>query len=199
MTQVMPKYVQKWIHNVTIRRSSSNEHVLEEIEKTYGDITLCSKNNLAHLLYPEIFEIKHPSRFYNARAEEILKSWRDCSAYFHRLPKRTQRKIIASREFERLFQSQILPTLLREVQTKEFQKKLKLADKELTTLQQLYRHFLEIGLKGYVNLMPVEFKNIINKKLDEVFELMQMVTMYSKRIAPKKAKLKDFRISKRYQ
>ena len=109
---------------------------------------------------------------------QILKSWRDYSAYFHRLPKRTQRKIIASREFERLFQSQILPSLLREVQTKEFQKKLKLADKELTTLQQLYRHFLEIGLTGYVNLMPVEFRNIIDKKLDEVFELMSMITQY---------------------
>lgn len=180
---------------MTIRPSSSNEHVLEELEKTYGDITLCTKSNLAHLLYPDFFPISHPSRFFNERAEEILKSWSDCSAYFHRLPKSIQWKIIASRQFERLFQRQILPTLLKEVQKKEFQKNLKKADKELATLQQLYRHFLEIGLTGYVNLMPVEFQNIINKKLDEVFELMQMITKYTYKIAPNKAKLKDFPFS----
>ena len=178
-----------------IKRSSSNEHVFEEIEKTYSDVTLCSVTNLIHLKYPKRYPPTHPSRFYNERAEEILKSWRDCSAYFHYLPKQTQRKIIASREFERLFQTQILSTLQDEVQTKEFQKKLKHADKELATLQQLYRHFLEIGLTGYVNLMPTEFKNIINKKLDEVFELMQMITQYNKRIAPKKSKLTYFPFS----
>ena len=188
----MPKYVRNWIECMGIGHTSENEPVLEELEKTYGDIKLCTQSNLAKIIYPDFFKISNPTRFWNARAEEILKSWNDCSAYFHRLPPSIQRKIIASKQFERLFQSQILPSLLREVQTKEFQKKLKLADKELTTLQQLYRHFLEIGLTGYVNLMPVEFRHIIDKKLDEVFELMSMITQYNKRIAPSKSKLKDF-------
>ena len=64
-----------------IERSSSNEDVFEEIEKTYAGVTLCSPTkqtqnhltNLIHLKYPLIYPPTHPSRFYNERAEEILK------------------------------------------------------------------------------------------------------------------------------
>ena len=180
---------------MTKHQNAKQDKVSSEIEKTYSGFKLYSLEDLCTLRDPILFPRSEMSRFYREKCTTILQSWSDTSSIFHLLPKSYQKKLLASREFESLFRTQILQTLQNEVQTKEFQKKLKLADKELTTLQQLFRHFLEIGLTGYVNLMPVEFKNIINKKLDEVFELMQMITQYNKRIAPNKTKIKDLPFS----
>jgi hypothetical protein len=132
------------------------------------------------------------SRFYREKCNKILSTWSDISSIFHLLPKSYQKKLIASRQFESLFQTQILSTLQNEVQTKEFQKKLQETNKEYLVLQQLYSNFLTIGLQGITKLMPLEFHNIIQSKINEIFELIQMITQYTNRIAPRKAKLKNF-------
>ena len=182
---------------MTKHQNAKQDRVSSEIEKAYSGFKLYTLEDLCTLRDPILFPRSDMSRFYREKCTKILQSWSDIASIFHVLPKSYQKKLIASREFESLFRN-ILSRLEKEVQTKEFQKKLKETNKEFLVLQQLYSKFLTIGLNGITKLMPREFHNIINKKIDEVFELMQMITMYSNRIAPKKARLKDFPISKRY-
>ena len=177
------------------QQSAKAIKVSSDIKNAYLGFKLCSHEHLCTLRDPVLFPNTDMSRFYRERCTEILSTWSDISSIFHLLPKSYQKKLIASREFERLFQSQILSTLQNEVQDKEWKNKLDETNKEYLVLQQLYSNFLTIGLEGITKLMPLEFQNIIKKKLDEVFELMQMVTQYSNRIAPRKAKLKNFPFS----
>ena len=177
---------------MTKHHTARQDKVSSEIEKTYSGFKLYPLEDLCTFRDPILFKRSDMSRFYREKCDTILSTWSDISSIFHLLPKSYQKKLIASREFERLFQSQILSTLQNEVQDKEWKNKLDETNKEYLVLQQLYSNFLTIGLEGITKLMPLEFQNIIKKKLDEVFELMQMVTQYSNRIAPRKAKLKNF-------
>ena len=177
------------------QQSAKAINVSSEIKNAYLGFKLCSHEHLCTLRDPVLFPNTDMSRFYRERCTEILSTWSDISSIFHLLPKSYQKKLIASREFERLFQSQILSTLQNEVQDKEWKNKLDETNKEYLVLQQLYSNFLTIGLEGITKLMPLEFHNIIQGKIDEVFELIQMITMYSNRIAPRKAKLKNFPFS----
>ena len=149
---------------MTKHQNAKQEKVSSEIEKAYSGFKLYTHEDLCTLRDPILFPRSEMSRFYREKCTKILQSWSDISSIFHLFPKSYQKKLLASREFERLFQSQILQTLQNEVKTKEFQKKLKETDKEFLVLQQLYSKFLTIGLNGITKLMPFEFQNTIKEK-----------------------------------
>ena len=112
------------------QQSAKAIKVSSEIKNAYYGFKLCTHEQLCTLRDPILFENTDMSRFYRERCAEILSTWSDISSIFHLLPKSYQKKLIASKEFERLFQSQILSRLQNEVQTKEFQKKLKSMNKQ---------------------------------------------------------------------
>jgi len=179
------------------QRTARQEKVLDDLKKVFPVPILCNYEDLARLRHPEIWKISNESRFYNKLAENILHSWDDINNIFHLLPESTKKKIIASKEFDTLFTTQILSHLEQELKKKERQKKLKESEEDIFLLYKLYSTFLRIGLNGVVNLMPVEFGHILRTQIKPTFDLMNSITSYSERIAPKKANLAKFPFTKK--
>ena len=175
---------------IQIHTKKQNE-VLEELQKTLGDFELCSPENLARLRAPKIFPISNKNRFYNERAYEILKTWHDINAVFHYFPRTYQKKMIASREFENLFLTQILSPLERELRDLEQKGKKKKTlteeeEKNVLLLLKLYSKFFNIGLSGIEKLVPYEFQQILHDQIEPIKNLMRGIDSYTKRISSEK-------------
>jgi len=178
-------------------RSREQNKVLNELRNTHPDFVLCTPENHCRLIFPKIFPISNESRFYNERCQEILQTWKDIGDVFHRFPDIYQKKMIASRAFRSLFETQIFSTLDNEARKNLRKKKLTASEeKNMALLIKLYTDFFRIGLNGLIRLMPSEFTHLLSEQVKPIVDNMFAINDYTRRIAPEKAKLSLFPFTK---
>lgn len=169
-------------------RKSTDENVLEYVEKTYPNYVLCSSENLGRLIGKK--NISNKPRFYNERSEEILKFFHDMNTTIHYMPDVYLEKIFASKDFSTFFHSQVFPYLERKIN------KEKPDEKTIALMIKLCSSFLALGLNGILKIMPNEFTHILEPKTNELFSLMDSIQQYTERIAPNQARNTTFPFNK---
>lgn len=168
-----------------IGHESIHDAVLERLEKTYPDWSLCSYDDLGRM-YGD-FVITNTSRFWNERSIEVLSAFHEINGTLHRFPDSYLRKIILSPQFSSLFEAQVFAFLEKKIQHEKNPNA-----EDVVLMMKLCSIFLRIALNGMKQSMPSEFTHILEPKLEEVFTLMSAINQYTKRIAPSYAKSTDF-------
>ena len=166
-------------------RTSEYDAVLSDIQETYPNYKLCSHENLGRICRE--LEITNEPRFWNERSKEILQAIQDINVTFHRYPDFYKNRILASKELESLFDTQIFPHLVPKI------KDMKNADpKDVAMMVKICSNFLRIGLSGLLQSMPSDFTYLLEPKIQEVFSIMSAINSYTQRIAPRYAKSIQF-------
>jgi hypothetical protein len=166
-------------------RNSKYDSVLDEVEKTYPNYSLCSYENLGRITGK--LEITNPSRFWNERCREMLQAINDINVIFHRYPDSYKSKMLVSPQFQGFFHSQLFPYLSPKIQDQ------KNASSEDTAMMiKICSNFLQIGLSGILKSMPSDFTHILEPKIQEIFSLMEAINQYTNRIAPNYSKSTNF-------
>jgi hypothetical protein len=166
-------------------RTSKVDSVLDDVEKTYPSYNLCSYENLARINGK--LKITNPPRFWNERSHEVLSAVHDINVTFHRYPDSHKQKILASKEIETLFHSQIFTYLESKIRDSK-----KASPEETAIMVKICSNFMKIGLSGLLKLMPSDFTHILEPKTQELFTLMNAINEYTNRISPRHAKTSEF-------
>jgi len=166
-------------------RNSKVDSVLDVIEKTYPSYRLCSYENLARINGK--LKITNSSRFWNDRSHDVLSAIHDINVTFHRYPESHKQKILASKEIETLFHSQIFPHLESKIRDSK-----NASPEDTAMMVKICSNFMKIGLSGLLRSMPSDFTHILEPKIQEIFSLMDAINQYTNRIAPRHAKISEF-------
>jgi len=165
------------------RLTGTQEGELENFKKTFPKYKLTNYETLARLRRDDIFDYKHKPRLYKETSETILQMFYDLGLIFHRLPMSYRIKILSNSTVYRFFTDYVFNVLANDVKKKTKKRK---DEQETFDLYSLYQTFFSIGLEGYVNMMPNEFRHYLLKELKPIVNLMYSIAMYHNKVNPRK-------------
>lgn len=161
------------------RQTAKQEGRLDEIKKTYPNLTLIDHNEFANLWYPKEFDISNPHRFYRQISAKIEQSFIDFHYAFSQLPDSYKAKILSSRSFDEFMKPiQYASSIADKKQSDD--------DPNKVFSFTMYYNFFNIGLEGLMKLMPEEFKWHIREQLQESLRLMQSIARFTENSGSKK-------------
>ena len=155
--------------------------VLEEIKKTYPNYKLSSYENLVMMKNTD--KITNPSRFWNARSDELLNAINDINDTFYHFPDKARFKIISTKHYNTFFEE-----IFQFLDNKVFstQKDKRQSIDEFTMMVKLSEKFLKLGLEGLEKTMPDEFDEILETKIKDLMLHVKSISELTKRLSPKK-------------
>lgn len=166
-----------------IRLNAKQVGELDNFKKTFPKYKLTSYETLARLRMPDTFNYKHKPRLYKETSKIILQMFYDLGLIFHRLPMSYRIKILSNSAVYRFFTDYVFNVLDKDAKKKLKKKK---DEQETFDLYSLYQTFFSIGLEGYVNMMPNEFRDYLLKELQPIVNLMYSIAMYHNKVNPRK-------------
>jgi hypothetical protein len=120
--------------------------------------------------------------FWKDRSKELLSAIHDINNTFYDFPDKQKLKIIASKQYQTLFE-EISLVLAKKIKASQNDKKQNL--EELSLMMNMSEKFLKLGLEGIQKSMPEEFSDILETKIKDIVLEVQSITKLTKRLSPK--------------
>ena len=174
-------------------QDAKQEGILDEIKKTYPNLTLIKPIEFARLFHPKDFPFENKSRLYREVTEKVIQFFNDYHYATRELPTSYKVKILTSRSF-----NDCLKSIIRDITYVDKKQKSEDPDKRLSFL--MYYNFFSAGFEGLIKSMPEEFRYTLQEQIRPVLLLMQSITKFTLQSDSKKkvpfVHAPDFMISK---
>ena len=161
------------------RQTAKQKGILEDIEKTYPNLTLIKPIEFARLFHPKDFPFENKPRLYREVTEKVIQSFNDYHYATRELPTSYKVKIITSRGFNDCLQS-----IFRDMAYVDKKQESEEPDKQLSFM--MYYNFFNIGIDGLIKSMPEEFRYTLQDQIRPVLLLMQAITRFTLQSGSKK-------------
>ena len=161
------------------RQTARQKGILEDIEKTYPNLTLIKPIEFARLFHPKDFPFENKPRLYREVTEKVIQSFNDYHYATRELPTSYKVKIITSRSF-----NDCLKSIFRDMAYVDKKQKSEEPDKRLSFI--MYYNFFNFGIEGLIKSMPEEFRYTLQDQIRPVLLLMQSITRFTLQSGSKK-------------
>jgi hypothetical protein len=160
------------------RLNARMEKGLEKIKNDYPEFKISNHTQLARLLHPDEFPVVKKDRVYADMVKGIIGELNDIEVVLPRLPKKSQKKILASDQYNR--------TLRVFLDNTEKLQKIKGDNFDKMSNSIIYQDLFNLGLEGLIKTMPPEFREILISQIRPTLQLMLSITKNYNKISKNK-------------